>query len=807
VSELETHTARRLATTNLVAQGGALACVSVASLMVARAGGAAVLGEYALLRVLPWLFGVILSCGLPTASAYFLAGEHRNHPRTRPTLAVMTVAGTGIGALAWAGLSLPMRNLFLKGVPAHLVALMAIVVITQLVTVTAKACCQGSGDLTGANLIIVAEELWFLPVYVSVLRMGRTGITAVVMSLLLSGGLSTMTGLYRLRQKGFFRGWERPSFPIAAEVAAYGARGQLGNLLWLMNLRFDFLLLGALSGPTVLGIYAVASKFAELMRLVPTAVNYVLYPRFARLGRQGAVRDARHLLPRSTALTLVLTPIVAVASAIVLPIMYGSQFRAAVLPAEIILIGLSVEGAAAVTSAFLLGIGRPGLNSWGMAAGVAVTVSMDVVLIPRYGARGAALTSAVAYLTTTVVLSLIFRAQCRRIADESTKAGQLGKQARGVAVNNVQVVIDDGRKGRGVTQTVDCRESTPETAGGKVVFVGAVHEAEPILESLLLASASVVTVVTVPPESGGRLAGYVDLAPLASAYDVPVMYTTDVNAPQDVERLRRLAPDLLVVTGWTRLIRDELLAVPSHGCVGFHASMLPKNRGRAPVNWAILRGEHTTGNTMMLLSPGVDTGDIVDQRSVSIEPDDTCGTVYAKAAAVAAEMLVEHLPSLFAGAAPRRSQSHIHSDVLPKRTPKMGITDWNRPAGAVHDWIRALTHPYPGAFSYLDGHKVMLWRSEVPGPNEPVGPPGMLLGTEGDGVRVGTGDGSLLVTCVSDEDGPAQSAADWYRRQEVAPGTTFAEVDEATSRWALGLGPAPDPVSPAALTSSVAARP
>jgi O-antigen/teichoic acid export membrane protein len=114
--------------------------------------------------------------------------------------------------------------------------------------------------------------------------------------------------------------------------------------------------------------------------------------------------------------------VLAIASAIALPILYGSAFRAAVLPAEIILIGLSVEGAAAVTSAFLLGIRRPGLNSWGMAAGVAVTVSMDLYLIPRYGARGGAITSAVAYLTTTCVLFVIFRAQCRRITGESGRS-------------------------------------------------------------------------------------------------------------------------------------------------------------------------------------------------------------------------------------------------------------------------------------------------------------------------------------------------------------------------------------------------
>ena len=116
------------------------------------------------------------------------------------------------------------------------------------------------------------------------LTVGYKGITSVIIALIASGSLAMLTGLVRLRQRGFFTGWGRPSTALAKKIAAFGGRGQLGNMLWLMNLRFDFILLGALAGPAVLGIYAVASKFAELMRLLPTALNYVLYPRFARLG-------------------------------------------------------------------------------------------------------------------------------------------------------------------------------------------------------------------------------------------------------------------------------------------------------------------------------------------------------------------------------------------------------------------------------------------------------------------------------------------------------------------------------------------
>ena len=406
----------RHAVTNLAAQGGALAAVSAASLMVARTGGPTVVGEYALVRVLPWLLGVVLSCGLPTSSAFFLAGRYAADRRLRPTLALMTIAGAAVATAAWLVCTVPFHELFFRQMPLRLVAVVGLLVVTQLSTVTAKGCCQGSGDIAGANLVIVFEELWFVFVYPAVLLgAGNHGIASVILALIISGTLATLTGLVRLLQRRFFTGWGRPSAAIAKQVAAFGARGQLGNMLWLMNLRLDFILLGALAGPAVLGIYAVASKFAELMRLVPTALNYVLYPRFARLGPEQATAEARRLLPRAAALTLAMWPFLAVLSFVALPILYGRAFRGAIMPAEVITIGLTIEGAAAVASAYLLGSGRPGLNSVGMGVGATITVTLDVILIPRFGAMGGAITSAITYLASTITLTFLAREVARRI--------------------------------------------------------------------------------------------------------------------------------------------------------------------------------------------------------------------------------------------------------------------------------------------------------------------------------------------------------------------------------------------------------
>ncbi|WP_329262518.1 polysaccharide biosynthesis C-terminal domain-containing protein [Streptomyces sp. NBC_01478] len=410
---------RRSMVGNLAAQGVAVCMVFVASLLVARLSGAEVLGEYALLRVLPWLTGVVVSCGLPLASAYFLAGERRDDPGLRPTLALLAAAGSALGALLWLA-AVPLLDGLFTTVPRWQLALLAVTVITQLLTVWGKACCQGQADMRGANLVIVAEELLFLPAYGLALIAGLRDADAVVAGLLGGGTAATVTSLGRLVRTGFGRRRGRPSTPLAAEVLRYGARGQLGNVLLLVNLRLDFVIVGALSGPAVLGVYAVASKFAELMRLPAVAMHYVLYPRFARDGPRLAGEEVRRIMPRATALTALLVPPLVGASVIMLPLLYGQAFTDAVVPACILLVGLSVEGAAAVSTAYLFGVGRPGVNSWGMGVGVAVTVLLDVLLIPRYGAVGAAVASSIAYLVTTVMLVTLARV----VAARGTRPGR-----------------------------------------------------------------------------------------------------------------------------------------------------------------------------------------------------------------------------------------------------------------------------------------------------------------------------------------------------------------------------------------------
>jgi O-antigen/teichoic acid export membrane protein len=410
---------RRLIGGNVIARSAALVSLGVATVLVARVGGPTTVGEYALLRVIPALVGVVGSAGLPTACAYFLAGRG-GFGRAIPwsIFGIAAVTGT-VGSVAWVVASPALRSLFFPNMSVNLVALAGATVLSQLLVATAKSCAQGLGDMRQANRLIVLEEATFLPPFVALAVLPIGHLTVVVWALLLSDVGTATYGWIRLSRGGFFTAATRPTPDVVRAVLSYGARGQVGGVMTLVNLRLDFILLGSLAGPSVVGSYAVASKFAELLRVPSLAIGYVLYPRFRRDGARIAAQSVRRMAPRALLLIASGSAVVALCVNPLIPLMYGSAFRPAIGPAYVLVAGLVTDGLAAVLSAWLLGTGRPGLNSMAVGAGVVVTVVLDVLLIPSHHAMGAAIASAASYLTVTVCLVLAFYSTQRQ-------RGQLG---------------------------------------------------------------------------------------------------------------------------------------------------------------------------------------------------------------------------------------------------------------------------------------------------------------------------------------------------------------------------------------------
>lgn len=403
------RSSRRDVLANVVARVVALAVLMLVSLVVARSAGPAGVGVLVMLRLLPWLVGLVLGLGLYGAAPYFLSGPDRDDRAYRTTLLALAVCGGGAGAALWV-LAVPvLQPHFFSDVSPPLVALAAATVLTQMLETTAKACSQGTGDLRGSNRMIVLEEALFLPAYGAMLGLGVSTYGAMVLGLALGDVTNAGQGWARLARRGFFQNAVAPTWQHLRRVARYGVRAQVGSLALLLNARLDFAIVGALVGPTSLGVYAVASRYAELLRLPALALNYVLYPAYARRGEAAAAEEVRETLSRTAWLPVVAAVPMALAAPVVLPLLYGDAFRPAVVPALILLVGLAGGGLSGVITAFLSGSGRPGLASTALGAGLLVTLVLDIVLIPVAGVVGAATASTVAYLTTTAVLVLFFR--------------------------------------------------------------------------------------------------------------------------------------------------------------------------------------------------------------------------------------------------------------------------------------------------------------------------------------------------------------------------------------------------------------
>ncbi|GAA2423391.1 hypothetical protein GCM10010191_39220 [Actinomadura vinacea] len=409
----------RLMAGNMAGRVGALASLGIATIMVARIGGPELVGAFTLVRILPGLVCHLSNAGLPAAAPYFLAGtdgagREYDQSAVRPTLAWLTVAGALAGAVGWLAFS-PLIHLAFFQSFGFWVALAATVpVFTQGFVSVGKGLLQGTDDLRGASLAIAVEEFVFLPIYLVIL-IGWYGPGALVTGLVLADVAAAAWIIVRLARRGFFKGWGRPDLRLGRTIAGYGLRGYLGQLIDLLQLRFDMALLGALAGPKVLGVYTVASKFAELVQLPGLALNYVLYPDFARDDRAEATRRTRRMiLPALGVSALAALPLALIAGT-ALPRVFGEVFGDAVVPTYIRLAGVVTFGVTGLVMAYLYGVGRPGAASTGQAIGLVAVVLAGVYLIPRYDAAGAATATAVSFVATTVALLAWFRHVGRRI--------------------------------------------------------------------------------------------------------------------------------------------------------------------------------------------------------------------------------------------------------------------------------------------------------------------------------------------------------------------------------------------------------
>ncbi len=265
------------------------------------------------------------------------------------------------------------------------------------------------------------------------------------------------------------------------------------------------------------------------------------------------------------------------------------------------------------------------------------------------------------------------------------------------------------------------------------------------LEAAAEAGAEIVGVVTLPGPVDPNRSGQCSFHDVAARHDAVLVETRDVNSPDTLNALRKLEPDLVFVVGWSQLVHDPFIAIAGEGVFGMHPTLLPRHRGRAPIPWAILSGLARTGVTLFeIVDATADSGAIVGQVVVDIAPDETATTLFERLANAHVELIRELVPQIIARTAPRIPQDPRRASTWPRRAPADGIIDWETRALYLHDWVRAQTRPYPGAFTFLGDERVIVWAARAVD-LDGIAPAGTVVELRPEGPVVACGEGGLVL--------------------------------------------------------------
>ena len=300
----------------------------------------------------------------------------------------------------------------------------------------------------------------------------------------------------------------------------------------------------------------------------------------------------------------------------------------------------------------------------------------------------------------------------------------------------------------------------------RVVFMGTPRFAVPSLEALIGAGHEVCGVFSQPDRPVGRHQNKLQPTPVkecALAHSIPVFQPEKLRDGAALAMLQELAPELIVVAAYGRVLPEDILALPPRGCINVHSSLLPKYRGAAPINWAILNGERETGVTIMDMAPELDAGDIILQRSTPIDPEEDAAALYDRLAEMGGALLVEAVEAIRTGAATHTPQDHASHTLAPMLTKALSPVDWGRSAREIHDQIRGLI-PWPGASTVaLTGEPVKLWRAQVLD-RKTEKTPGTVVEAGAQGIDMACGDGRVLRILELQAPGARRMAAADYLR-------------------------------------------
>ncbi len=310
----------------------------------------------------------------------------------------------------------------------------------------------------------------------------------------------------------------------------------------------------------------------------------------------------------------------------------------------------------------------------------------------------------------------------------------------------------------------------------KVVFMGTPDFAVGTLEALIESEDhEVVLVVTQPDRDRGRGKGlsFSPVKEVAVKHNIPVFQPERIKRPENVEELRKYPADVFVVVAFGQILSKEILEMPKFGCVNVHASILPKYRGAAPIQWAVLNGDEKTGVTTMKMDEGLDTGDMIMVSEYVLSPDETAGSLFDRLSGIGAETLLKTLKAISDGSAVYTKQNHEEASKVSMISKDMGRIDFNRPAIEVERHVRGM-NPWPSAFTSINGKSLKIWKAAVVSGS---GEPGQIISTDKDSFTVATGKGALKVTEVQLEGKKRMEVKDFLRGYQLELGSRLGEND------------------------------
>tara|TARA_B110000495_G_C23025461_1_gene609280 strand:+ start:348 stop:1280 length:933 start_codon:yes stop_codon:yes gene_type:complete len=278
----------------------------------------------------------------------------------------------------------------------------------------------------------------------------------------------------------------------------------------------------------------------------------------------------------------------------------------------------------------------------------------------------------------------------------------------------------------------------------KIIFISGVTFGYGVLESILEKNWKITASFSYLPEKKKFYSDYVNFENLTKKYDIIHKQVNNINDQENINLIKKINPDLILVMGWSQILKSEILKIPKLGVIGSHPTELPKYRGRAPIPWSILKGLKTSALTFFWMKDGIDDGDILDQQFFQILDSDDATSLYDKITKLGKKMLDKNLSLITSGIINSIKQdSNKFIEYWNKRIPEDGRINWKDTGITIHNLIRASTKPYPGAFTMLQNKKLIIWRSELI--NDENNPPGKILDVSKHDFKIGTTQGTILV--------------------------------------------------------------